>query len=232
VTLTLANAATGVNLANASGASGFTINAGTGGDAITGSANGDVITGSTGADTIYGGGGADVIVGGDGADVIYGDAGNDAIEGGLGADALTGGGGADTFTLTSLLTTDSITDFTAGVGGDVLQIDVSDFLLAGDTVYTGAAGGVAADGSQEIVVLNAVSYISDAAAAEAVASMVTTDGLDMVIVYHNSTTGKVHVIHTTNSNTGAGVSLVATLDNVTTLAGLAATVAGNFGGRP
>jgi hypothetical protein len=54
----------------------------------------------------------------------------------------------------------------------------------------------------------------------------------MVIVYHNSTTGKVHVIHTTNSNTGAGVSLVATLDNVTTLAGLAATVAGNFGGRP
>jgi hypothetical protein len=53
----------------------------------------------------------------------------------------------------------------------------------------------------------------------------------MVIVYHNSTTGKVHVIHTTNSNTGAGVSLIATMDNVTTLAGLATGVAGNFDGR-
>jgi hypothetical protein len=61
---------------------------------------------------------------------------------------------------------------------------------------------------------------------------VTTDALAMVIVYHNSTTGKVHVIHTTNSNTGAGVSLIATMDNVTTLAGLATGVAGNFGGRP
>jgi hypothetical protein len=60
---------------------------------------------------------------------------------------------------------------------------------------------------------------------------VTTNGLDMVIVYHNSTTGKVHVIHTTNSDTGAGVSLIATMDNVTTLAGLATGVAGNFDGR-
>jgi Ca2+-binding RTX toxin-like protein len=234
VTIDLADAATGVNLANASGANGFTITAGTGGDAITGSSNGDNITGDTGADTIYGGGGIDVILGGDGADVIYGDAANDVIEGGLGADVLTGGAGADIFTLTSLLTTDSITDFTFA-DGDVLRIDQSDFGLpaggAGADVYVGAAGGINAAGTDEIVVLNAVSYATDAAAAEAVASMVTADGLDMVIVYHNSTTGKVHVIHTTNSNTGAGVSLVATLDSVTTLAGLAAAGAGNFGGR-
>jgi hypothetical protein len=99
--------------------------------------------------------------------------------------------------------------------------------MAGDDI--GGAGGVDAVGDEEIVVLNAVSYISDAAAAAAVAASVTTNGLAMVIVYHNSTTGEVHVIHTTNSDTGAGVSLIATMDNV---AGLAATVAGNFGGRP
>jgi hypothetical protein len=51
-------------------------------------------------------------------------------------------------------------------------------------------------------------------------------------VYHNSTTGKVHVIHTTNSDTGASLSLIATLDNVTTLAGLATGGLNNFGGRP
>ena len=234
VILNLANAATGVDLTNASGNNGFTINAGTGGDAITGSANADAINGNTGADTIYGGGGADVILGGDGADVIYGDAGNDAIEGGLDADTLTGGAGIDTFTLTSILTTDSITDFSFA-DGDVLQIDQSDFLLpagaAGRTVYTGGAGGIAFDGSEEIVVLNAVSYATDAAAAEAVAASVTVGGFDMVIVYHNSTTGKVHVIHTTDSDTGANVRLVATLDNVTTLAALATAGAGNFGGR-
>jgi Ca2+-binding RTX toxin-like protein len=231
VTLTLAAAATGVDLTNASGAGTFTINAGTGGDAITGSANGDVINGNTGADTIYGGGGNDTILGNGGADVIVGDAGADAIEGGLGADTLTGGAGIDTFTLTSNLTTDAITDFVLGAGGDVLEVVFSDLGLAGATVYTGGAGGVDASGSEEIVVLNAVSYISDAAAAEAVAASVTTPNLQMVIVYHNSTTGKVHVIHTTNSNTGAGVSLIATMDNVTTLAGLATGVAGNFDGR-
>ena len=232
VTLTLAAAATGVDLTNASGNGSFTINAGTGGDAITGSANGDVINGNTGADTIYGGGGDDTILGNGGADVIFGGAGEDAIEGGLGADTLTGGAEIDTFTLTSTLTTDAITDFVLGVGGDVLEVDESDLGLAGHDVYVGGAGGVDDSGAEEIVVLNAVSYISDAAAAEAVAASVTTDALAMVIVYHNSTTGKVHVIHTTNSDTGAGVSLIATMDNVTTLAGLATGVAGNFGGRP
>jgi hypothetical protein len=56
----------------------------------------------------------------------------------------------------------------------------------------------------------------------------------MVIVYHR-TDGAVRVIHVTNSNTGTGVSHIATLDvagGVDTLADLATAVAGNFGGRP
>jgi Ca2+-binding RTX toxin-like protein len=234
VNLTLADAATGVDLTNASvgvGFNGFTVLAGAGGDSITGSGNNDTITGGAGADTIYGGVGADVIVGGNGADVIYGDAGVDAIEGGDGADTLTGGLGIDTFTLTSTLTSDVLLDFTLGAGGDVLQVDQSDLDLAGADTFLGDANGVAADGSQEIVVLNTLSYNSDLAAAQAVAAQVTVNGFDAVIVYHNSTTGKVHVIHVTNSNTGAAPSLIAVLDNVTTLAGLQAAVAANFGGR-
>jgi hypothetical protein len=102
---------------------------------------------------------------------------------------------------------------------------------AGSDHFEGAAAAVNATGSQEIVVLTA-SYATDADAAAAIAATVTTDGLAMVIVYHNTTTGKVHVIHTTNSNTGANVSHLATLDNITTLAGLTASDATNFGGRP
>jgi hypothetical protein len=51
----------------------------------------------------------------------------------------------------------------------------------------------------------------------------------MVIVYENTTTGKVHVIHVTDSDSGAGLTLIAVLDNLATTAGL---VNGNFGGRP
>jgi Ca2+-binding RTX toxin-like protein len=181
--------------------------------------------------SITGGAGANVLTGGAGADTIDGQGGIDSITGGAGSDRLTGGAAVDTFVLTSTSGTDTITDFTAGAGGDVLQVDISDLGLAGSDHFEGAAAAVNATGSQEIVVLTA-SYATDADAAAAIAATVTTDGLAMVIVYHNTTTGKVHVIHTTNSNTGANVSHLATLDNITTLAGLTASDVTNFGGRP
>jgi hypothetical protein len=84
------------------------------------------------------------------------------------------------------------------------------------------------NGSEEIVVLTDV-FVDDVTAAAAVAATVTTAGLDMVIVYQNTTTGKVHVIHVTDSDSGAGLTLIAVLDNLATTAGL---VNGNFGGRP
>jgi Ca2+-binding RTX toxin-like protein len=182
--------------------------------------------------SLTGGGSANTLIGGAGNDIIDGDGGTDSIEGGAGSDRLTGGVLSDTFVLTSTSGTDTITDMTLGAGGDVLQVDQSDLGLAGADVFRGAVAGVNANGSEEIVVLDAVSYATDADAAAAVAGQVTTDGLAMVIVYHNSTTGKVHVIHTTNSNTGASVTHIATMDNVTTLGGLAAGVNANFGGRP
>ena len=181
--------------------------------------------------SLTGGASANTITGGAGNDIIDAAGGIDSIVGGAGSDRLTGGAAADTFVLTSTSGTDTITDFTAGAGGDVLQVDISDLGLAGSDHFEGLATAVNATGSQEIVVLTA-SYADDASAAAAIAATVTTDGLAMVIVYHNTTTGHVHVIHTTNSNTGANVTHLATLDNITTLVGLTATDATNFGGRP
>jgi len=112
----------------------------------TGGSGGFTFTGGTGADSITGGSGTDALIGGTGNDSINGAAGVDAITGGTGGDSLTGGSGVDTFnmaiadgvvpsatslsaavasgdtiTFSSTAGVDSITDFTAGSGGDVLN---------------------------------------------------------------------------------------------------------------
>jgi Ca2+-binding RTX toxin-like protein len=91
----------------------------------TGNNLNNVITGNDGQNTLLGLGGNDTIIGG---------LDNDILDGGIGKDKLTGGAGADTFHFSGAVTAknaDTITDFTSGVGNDVL--DVSD-LLSG---YTG-----------------------------------------------------------------------------------------------
>jgi len=167
-------------------------------------------------------------------DNINGSQAADSIVGDAGSDDLTGNAGSDTFVMNSLVGSDTIYDFALGAGGDVLQVDVGDLGLAGDDIYLGNAAGVDANGTQEIVVLNDVGYANDSDAATAVAGTVTAAGLDMVIVYFNTTTNKVHVIHTTNSDdhTAAVITSVAVMNNVTTLADLQTAVLGNFGGRP
>jgi len=77
-------------------------------------------------------GGNDTISGGDGNDTIYGQEGNDIISGGTGNDILWGGTGSDTFKWNLGETgADKITDFTVGVGGDVL--DLRDLLDQAET---------------------------------------------------------------------------------------------------
>jgi Ca2+-binding RTX toxin-like protein len=221
------------------------VTGGGGADSLTGSTLADTLSGGAGDDILDGGTGNDILLGGAGDDILDGGTGNDSIEGGVGIDVLTGDLGADNFVITSRDTAnrDIITDFTVGVGGDTLQFDISDLELAGSDVFLGAAHQLDATGSQEIVVLNFASYASDAEAAAAVAATVTTDGLSMVIIYHNNSdlnaaNHEVRVIHVTNSNTGTGVSLIATLNegvangDLDELTELAAAVAGNFGGRP
>jgi RTX calcium-binding nonapeptide repeat (4 copies)/Domain of unknown function (DUF4214) len=119
-------------------------------DVVTASANGDTISGGAGKDTITGGAGADSIDGGAGNDSIVGSAGNDTVLGGAGndtitileslslngTDTITTGAGADTIDATAVLkanvdllkagqTLFTVTDFTAGAGGDILSLDLS-----------------------------------------------------------------------------------------------------------
>ncbi len=131
----------------------------TGNDNITGDANSNIIMGRAGNDTISGGSdGDDVISGGDGVDNITtaagnddvsGDAGNDVINtgadadkisGGAGDDTLTGGAGSDSFAWAladqgtiATPAVDTITDFTAGAGGDTLELGD---MLQGATIDT------------------------------------------------------------------------------------------------
>jgi Ca2+-binding RTX toxin-like protein len=101
--------------------------------------NGAVITGTSAANTITGSGQVDQIDGG---------AGDDTINGGAGDDVLTGGAGSDTFVFASTAAAnnaDTITDFTSGAAGDVLNFDAflgatAAFLDAGSTTISGAIG--------------------------------------------------------------------------------------------
>ena len=128
----------------------------------TGAGNDNVI-GTTSADLILGGEGNDTISGGPGNDTISGGAGDDRLTGGSGADELSGGDGADTFVFASGdsgtisgTVFDTITDYTAGGGGDRLDlvgnsptiranataIDVSGATAAVDAITGNVASGI------------------------------------------------------------------------------------------
>jgi Ca2+-binding RTX toxin-like protein len=100
--------------------------------------SGIVTISASGVDTtvgvnIIGGSGADVLTGGTRADTITGGLGGDSITGGLGADQIDLGvsdGAVDTVVMTGGLTSDTVTTFTAGTGGDKIFIDISLFNTA------------------------------------------------------------------------------------------------------
>ena len=117
-----------------------TIKGGSGNDALTGNAAMDVITGGLGNDSMSGLAGKDT---------LNGDAGTDTLNGGLGLDTLSGGAGVDTFVYTAVgdsqgVTVDVITDFTGGVGGDLLSFAGVTFTGGAGGVYVGAANGYGA----------------------------------------------------------------------------------------
>ncbi|WP_157956915.1 VCBS domain-containing protein, partial [Salinicola aestuarinus] len=121
------------------------LNGGKGDDVLIGGKGNDILTGGEGNDLLRGGAGDDVLLGDSGNDRLYGGAGNDILEGGTGNDRLeggagddilTGGAGTDTFAWmrgdqgkANAPAIDRVTDFTAGRGGDVL--DLSDMLDLG-----------------------------------------------------------------------------------------------------
>jgi Ca2+-binding RTX toxin-like protein len=108
-----------------------------GDDTIFGSDGLDFLDGGIGNDTLFGDNGNDVLLGGDGNDTLYGDLfggaagvdylyggnGDDTFYGDAGSDFLIGGAGSDKFVYRLMSDAgDIITDFTAGVGGDILDL--------------------------------------------------------------------------------------------------------------
>jgi len=80
---------------------------------------------------------------------INGTTGTDVLFGGTGNDLLTGGAGSDTFVISKGYGSDTITDFQAGIGGDVLR--VQNYGFATFAKFLAAAAQV---GSDTIVTLS------------------------------------------------------------------------------
>jgi Ca2+-binding RTX toxin-like protein len=114
-----------------------------GADLLDGGFGNDLLSGGLGNDTLRGGldSGADSMLGGAGNDVLDAGPGNDTLDAGGGNDTATGGDGDDLFLASGLLLASggagrdtydlqagpaslflTITDFTPGVGGDILRI--------------------------------------------------------------------------------------------------------------
>jgi len=116
------------------------VDGGAGDDVVLGGDGDDLVFGGVGDDRLEGGAGDDVLRGGSGDDVLFGDDGDDRLIGGAGDDSLIGGAGINIFALEAgdegtfgAPATDTIADFTTGIGGDVL--DLSD-MLQGENLLT------------------------------------------------------------------------------------------------
>jgi uncharacterized membrane protein len=173
------------------------------------------------------------VIGAPGPNVITGGSGDDLLNGGGGADILTGGDGSDSL-IFDVASGDAVTDFATGATGDTLVFDISSFGLAGGTVFVGAIGSLPVDSSAEIALLTGVGYAGAEAAEDAVAARVTTDGFPAIIVFFNTTTSRTNVIYDPDAGVDgpATWTLVAVLDNITTLAAHNALVAANVGSQP
>jgi Ca2+-binding RTX toxin-like protein len=214
------------------GAGAATVVGGTGADTMTAGAGAVVFSGADGADTLTGGAGADSLTGGAGADSLSGGAEADTLVGGAGSDTLTGGGGADRFRFDGPTEgTDTITDFVRGT--DIIELHDSiidpvgaandgDVFAAGDTETTrNGVADIHANDDEKIVILQT---------AQSTAQIQTIVGgaANAVVVVFNSTTGRAEIWHDSDWSDAAGRVQLATLDNVTTLAGTVAITNTSF----
>lgn len=105
------------------------VNGHSGQDEIIGSAGHDHLRSKAGNDHLRGKAGNDTLDGGTGDDVIEGGSGADVLNGGTGNDTLTGGNGADQFIFNADQSTDTVTDFQAGVD-QLMFLGVTSFSVA------------------------------------------------------------------------------------------------------
>ena len=121
----------------------------------------NIVVAGFGNDTISTGAGNDIIFSGRASDVVDAGAGNDWIRGGPAADVMTGGPGVDTFAYvfayesSQATGVDTITDFTGGAGGDILDFTAlthGSGSFAGSYANLGAATAALAHGTVHAVV--------------------------------------------------------------------------------
>jgi len=171
----------------AGSAAGAIVNAGAGNDVLTAASTGSTLNGGAGIDTLNGAGGADFLDGGAGNDIFDGAAGNDTITGGAGVDTIKidfDGEGEDT-----------VTDFTAGAGGDVIDLDgtndvanttnASAFLSLTATAATELVNGLtvidnSVGSATSLSDANVASYLADVNGAGAGTWAITVDAVNAV----------------------------------------------------
>ncbi|MDA0239289.1 MAG: calcium-binding protein [Proteobacteria bacterium] len=111
--------------------------------------DGSAETGATGAFSVIGGSGADTLTGGGDADFLSGNGGSDMLSGGAGNDTIATGAASDTVLYAGINEFgDTITDFTAGSGGDLFDFSmaIDDSLQAKLFTQIGAGDGAAGHG--------------------------------------------------------------------------------------
>ena len=150
------------------GAGNDTLKGGDDNDQLYGGAGDDTLSGGKGSNTLFGGAGDDSLMGGAGIDFLYGGQGNDTLEGGAGSDTFIWQSGDNGTVLNPTL--DTISDFSAGAGGDKLDLSnllqgeesgsLTDFLHfdsdgnGGTMVSVDVDGGGSFETSQQINLVN------------------------------------------------------------------------------
>ena len=178
--------------------------------------------------------GNDNLKGGAGNDTISGGNGNDWIAGFGGADTLTGGDGNDTFAYLAVNQAgDHITDFNPGT--DTSSVDKLEFTLTATRFAIGDLDTVVDNfkSGNDLTINVANTEIGVKTDAPVTTPQTTIDSYTHIttgalFVFYNSTVGHVQVWYDPNPSASGGATLVADLDNLTTLASLGNFDAGDF----
>ena len=205
---------------------------------LSGEDDGSAITTGSGDDVITGGTAVDVISAGAGADTLN-------ISGGL--DRYTGGSGVDSYKFAAAYddSTDAITisDFTAGVGGDKVMFDVSemdgttaaiidnldmDAYVEGTVATAGTNTSSTAFANNSMMVITDLAFANIAAVEAELVVEAGADLTDFAVLFLNSTTGKAELYISDTTANATNDYLVATFSNITTLVGVAEFAAQNF----
>jgi hypothetical protein len=142
-----------------------------GNETLTGGAHNDqLIADWSSSDHLVGNAGNDLLIGGNGNNSIYGGSGSDVIFGWGGNDFMSGGAGSDTFVVYTgndnyngvISGRDTISDFTAGAGGD--KIDIANATVASLVSFDGSNHAIAGlnlvqSGSDTLLILDGFSSV-------------------------------------------------------------------------